>query len=548
MQPGALAALGQAHHAAGRFDAAAEAYGAAIAMTRAFLARLHYNRGTALDAAGRLDDAAAAYLQAVAYDPDLTLAVRNLGVIRQRQGRFEDAERAYRETLSGNPDDLEARFGLGALHCARGEADAAAACFQRIAARASDAETLARARGGLGAVEQLRGLAALHAGDDDAAISAFRRATELAPDQATPWTHLAMLAASRDEPDAEAAYRAALDRDPRHHGALHGLATLLRRSGRLDEAGAIYDRILAISPADEDAVHLRASVRDENPPAAPRAYPTSLFDDYAGRYDAHMIDRLAYRAPALLAAAVGDRDVAVALDLGCGTGLVGAAIRARVGELHGVDLSSAMIEEARRKQLYERLVVGDAIEELEAGDAPRFDLIVAGDVLVYVGALDRLFAAAARRLAPGGRFAFTVERGPDGDPGYRLRPTGRYVHGRDYVVRLAAAHDLALERCEAAPLRRELDAEVEGLVVVVSARSSRGSARASSAAGRRRRGRAPSGRRPAGPRCARRRAGRSRRRRRGRRRACRRRGGRRARGRPRPGARRSRGRRGRRRG
>ena len=474
MQPGVLAALAQAHHAAGRFDAAVEAYGAAIGVTRSLLARLHYNRGTALDAGGRLDEASSSYLQAVAHDPDLTLAVRNLGVIRQRQGRLDDAERAYRDTLAGNPDDVEARFGLGALHCARGEADAADACFRRITELAADPDTVHRARRGLGAVEQLRGAAAMTAGDDDEAIRAFRRATELAPDQATPWAHLATLAAARDEAAvAEEAYRAAIDRDPRHHGALHGLATLLRRSGRLDEAGAIYDRILAIAPADEDAVHLRASVRDENPPTAPRAYARSLFDDYAQRYDAHMVERLAYRAPALLAAAIGDREVAAALDLGCGTGLVGAAIRARTGELHGVDLSSGMIEEARRKQIYDRLVVGDAVEELEAGAAPRFDLIVAGDVLVYVGAFDRLFAAVARRLAPAGRFAFTVERGPDGEPGFRLRPTGRYVHGRDYIERQAAAHGLAVERCEAAPLRRELDADVEGLVVVLGARSSR---------------------------------------------------------------------------
>jgi predicted TPR repeat methyltransferase len=310
------------------------------------------------------------------------------------------------------------------------------------------------------------------AGDPDAAVRAFRRATELAPDQATPWTQLAALAEARDDVEAaEAAYRAALERDPCHAGALNGLATLTRRSGRLDEAAAVYDRLLASSPGDETALHLRAAVRDENPPTAPRGYAASLFDDHAGRYDEHMVENLGYRAPALMAEAIADRDAAVALDLGCGTGLVGAAIRARVGELHGVDLSRGMIEEARRKQLYDRLEVGDAVEALEAAAEPRFDLITAGDVLIYVGALDRLFAAAARRLAPGGRFAFTIELGPDDEPGYRLRPTGRYVHGRAYVERLAAAHHLAVERCVAAALRRELDADVDGLVVVLRSRS-----------------------------------------------------------------------------
>ena len=41
------------------------------------------------------------------------------------------------------------------------------------------------------------------------------------------------------------------------------------------------------------------------------------------------------------------------LDLGCGTGLAGVAFRPHVDWLVGVDLSPKMIEEARRKALYD---------------------------------------------------------------------------------------------------------------------------------------------------------------------------------------------------
>ena len=49
------------------------------------------------------------------------------------------------------------------------------------------------------------------------------------------------------------------------------------------------------------------------------------------------------------------------LDLGCGTGLAGEALRRRAAWLEGVDLSSGMIDQARRKGLYDRLEVAEAV-------------------------------------------------------------------------------------------------------------------------------------------------------------------------------------------
>ena len=55
-----------------------------------------------------------------------------------------------------------------------------------------------------------------------------------------------------------------------------------------------------------------------------------------------------------------------------------------------------------------------------------FDLIVAADVLVYVGDLAPLFAAVETALTADGLFAFSVET-YEGD-GYRLEPTIRFAH------------------------------------------------------------------------------------------------------------------------
>ena len=84
------------------------------------------------------------------------------------------------------------------------------------------------------------------------------------------------------------------------------------------------------------------------------AYVRRLFDQYAARYDTALTEQLAYRGPELLRSAVGAVTTAAGqtmrfasvLDLGCGTGLCGAAFRPHTDWLAGVDLSPAMIAQA----------------------------------------------------------------------------------------------------------------------------------------------------------------------------------------------------------
>jgi predicted TPR repeat methyltransferase len=71
----------------------------------------------------------------------------------------------------------------------------------------------------------------------------------------------------------------------------------------------------------------------------PKAYVQSLFDQYAPRFEQELIERLHYRAPAILFKAVLSVRAAQkkpayfkrAIDLGCGTGL--AARRPSPGSL-----------------------------------------------------------------------------------------------------------------------------------------------------------------------------------------------------------------------
>ena len=181
-----------------------------------------------------------------------------------------------------------------------------------------------------------------------------------------------------------------------------------------------------------------------------------------------MVEKLGYRAPALIADALSavapGRRFALGLDLGCGTGLMGEALRGRVDHLAGVDLSPAMIAKARVRSAYDELVVSDAAALLTREGARAFDLIVAADSLVYIGDLAPLFGAVATALSARGLFAFSVETF-EGDA-FRLEPTMRFAHSRRYVEGTARAAALQPLLIRSASTRRETGANVPGLICV----------------------------------------------------------------------------------
>jgi arsenite methyltransferase len=124
----------------------------------------------------------------------------------------------------------------------------------------------------------------------------------------------------------------------------------------------------------------------------------------------------AYAAPEIVEqrartrAAIGARPGERGLDVGCGPGLLACELAREVGpagRIVGVDASPDMVEAARaraaREQLAERLTfaVGDATQLASPGAA--FDFMVAVQVYLYVGEMERALDEAARVLKPGGR-------------------------------------------------------------------------------------------------------------------------------------------------
>lgn len=237
-------------------------------------------------------------------------------------------------------------------------------------------------------------------------------------------------------------------------GELAGAVEAWRRSAELDAEG-IYGAALKL------VAHGAAAEADGG------AYVEALFDDYAGRFERSLVDRLEYRAPRelmALIAKVGRAPGGTAYDLGCGTGLMGLELRNTVRRLEGVDVSEAMLAEARRKDIYDRLVKADLVDFLSAAEPAV--LVTATDVLNYTGPLPPVLAAVHRVLEPGGLFAFSLELHDGAEP-VKLRNSLRYAHNGAAAKAACAAAGFAVVAERETVLRRDRGEPVMGLLLVV---------------------------------------------------------------------------------
>ncbi len=350
------------------------------------------------------------------------------GLASHQAQDFVRAEKHYEASLRLLPGRPSTLINLAATQLRLGRpAEALASADAALAAEPVSADALLH-----------RGTALAELGRAADALATFERLGTLEPTHALAWSHRGSLLRelSRHQ-DAEAAFREAL-----RHGA--------------DPALHRY--------------YLAGLGAEGAPPAPPRDYVERLFDAYAGDFEEHLLGTLGYRAHQELVDRVRrwaePAGFDAALDLGCGTGLCGPLLRPLARHLTGLDLSAVMLDRARASGAYDRLEQADATRFL-AGTHERFELVVAADVLIYIGDPAPLFSAVARAM-PRGLFAFTVEA-DDGDagPGWRLLPSLRYAHAPTHLLRLAQANGFEPVVVEHGPVRHDQGQAVDGLYLVL---------------------------------------------------------------------------------
>jgi predicted TPR repeat methyltransferase len=261
----------------------------------------------------------------------------------------------------------------------------------------------------------------------------------------------------------------AVELSPEDWDAWYDLGDLCQSVGRRDEAREAFQKYFATHPDDAEIEHLLIALRDEAPPArASDRTIQQIYKDFAWNYETRMRDDLEYKGPERLSDAIRTvipepSDLKI-LDLGCGSGLAGITLRPWARELIGVDLSPEMLELAKKRNIYDRLEVGEITQWLEQG-SETYDLIASCDVVIYFGDVHALVAGARDRLKQGGLFAFSMERGQTYP--FRITDTGRYEHHPDHIREAAAAAGLKVAYLEDAFLRMEYGSPVTGLFAVL---------------------------------------------------------------------------------
>lgn len=470
------------------------------------LAEVHNNLATILLQQGDVNAAIRHYAMAVNLQPAYSDAHYNLGLLFIRENKLPEAITQFRNVVTLNPYHIAAKKYLADLLLTEEKPAEAKRFYQEILQ--TDSKNVD--------VLNNMGVALLKLGQQQEAIDYFTEVLFLDENHIDARNNLAAMylqnnryqnavrhyqfLLDKNPDDVNALYNIAvaqmaigeldiamknfanvLRHDPTHTDAICNLAAIYVKLGRIPEAIDSYQKAQQLKPNDSLVNYmLDALTQEKLATQAPENYVTNLFDNYAGYYDKHVGEVLHYQAPTLIHDAINYvlqkktfaelPDKLTILDLGCGTGLSGQMLRDKAKSLIGVDLAAKMLDLARLKNCYNELICADITKFLTTTDQ-MFDLIVAADVLVYLGDLAPIFHAVKKHLPPKGLFAFTVEAIDSTEQGdFVLRKTARFAHDKQYLIKLAEMHGFTVELIEEVVPRYQENRPLPGYVVVLAHR------------------------------------------------------------------------------
>ena len=204
---------------------------------------------------------------------------------------------------------------------------------------------------------------------------------------------------------------------------------------------------------------------------APTTFLKHLFNEYASYYDAHMKEQLQTQSPLLLFEVLApylQQNHHQLLDLGCGTGECASLFKEKFPSQFyctGIDVSEKMLDFANSRSIYDQLWC-QSLQEFFNNSTISYDIILASDVLVYMGELNSLFKGIAKQLSFEGLFGMTVEKTTEAPWVWSI--SGRFAHRLDYIQQTAKQHHLRLLTCQEKAIRKEKHAWVYGYIIVLT--------------------------------------------------------------------------------
>lgn len=371
-----------------------------------------------------------------------------LGETLSALGEKETALKLFYKAENINPCNFTALINLADLEAENKNFDIAEAYYKKalavdgnsLRAHANYAEMLNRCHRTLEALEE------------------YRQAVIISPQTPELSYNLSLILKSLEE------YEQALDLmfhafylAPQHADwSLNIAETLVLLNDKAPEkAKKICENWYQKMPDNIVAQHLWAAINHRTPDKD-TAYNRLLFDTFAPTYE-ETLKNINYRVADKIAELYAPLNGKI-LDLGCGTGLLGAKIKTKNNQLYGVDISPKMLELAREKNIYAELKQQDIIQYLQT-EHPDFDCVVAADVFCYFGDLANIFT-----LCYPTPLIFSAET-DEAVKTFELQANGRYKHNLNHLKTLLQNAGYTNIEATKTILRTENKSEVVGHIL-----------------------------------------------------------------------------------
>ncbi len=201
----------------------------------------------------------------------------------------------------------------------------------------------------------------------------------------------------------------------------------------------------------------------------PLKYLKHHFDNYSETFEKHLLSTLNYKVPLAFSKIMKSKyekkySLKNILDLGCGTGLCGIQIKNNFNKLVGVDISKQMLNKANQKSIYTQLICTDIINFLKY-TKQKYEIIIAADVLIYLGDLNELFKFVHNVMLCNARFIFSIEETKKGE--YMINQNGRFSHTLSYITKISQKNNLMIETYQDLKIRKENNKWIYGKIFTV---------------------------------------------------------------------------------
>lgn len=437
--PDAFNNLGICLDKKGEFKKAFESYQQAI-FYNPFCSKAYNNMGAYFEKLGYFDKALEKYRKAVEISPDYAEAFNNMGLVSQKNKEFDNAIKFYKQALQLDPNYSDAYVNLGDYWTEQNKFDFAIENYEQ--ALSVDPNNYK--------VHNSMGNFFLHIGDLSSAMKSYTKALSIAPNEPEIYYNIGNVHNLNDNTKTAIKwFKKAIKIKPSFISAYHNIGIVYQGRGEMDKALESYKTALSFDPDNyrssvhfAQAEHLLAAITGKTTDSAPQCYIENLFNKYAHSFDHSLVEKLDYCGPQVILETIKSIYPKCSfkriLDLGCGTGLVGAELRPFCDKLEGIDLSKSMLAEAEAKGLYDSLTKSDIKKYLSTAELD-FDFFIASDVFIYVGELKDIFRLIKSRNKGSGKIAFTTEHTEK--DGYFLEKSARFSHSKQYIERLCTQFD-----------------------------------------------------------------------------------------------------------